>query len=346
MPSVNPIGRVRQPEEAEKQHAGLAPETASMSYFYRNTLGARIRRRLSAIQHSFYLDVNPDHRATVLLAGSGRSGTTWLADVVNYDNAYRYMGEPFTREHVNAVKHFARLQYIRPEESGDEYFEAVRAILEGRIRSPWADNSNRRLVSRKRLIKDDRCTLMLAWMIRRFLGMPVVFIRRHPLAVAYSRIRSNWRVRNREVYFGQSELMADHLGPFRDLMTSQRSELEGHVVDWCVENLVPHRHLRAHDACFVDYEALVADRESEFKRIFTYIGKPFDARAIERSKRLSVTTFLGRDGPKRKASRDMRLWREVLGNAEISSAMEIVKRFGLDQLVKDDPAAEAASAQM
>ena len=315
-----------------------------MSYFYRNTLGARIRRRLSAIQHCFYLDLNPDHRATVLLAGSGRSGTTWLADVLNHDNAYRYMAEPFTREHVKAVKHFARLQYIRPDDSGDEYFEAVRSILEGRVRSPWADNSNRRVIARRRLIKDDRCTLMLGWMIRRFAGMPVVFIRRHPLAVAHSRSRAHWRVRKPDVYLGQPALMADHLEAFRDLIVgAPRTEFEGHVIDWCVENIVPHRQLTSHDACFVDYETLVADREREFRRVFTYIGKPFDERAIERSKRLSATTFLGKDGAKRKAARDMKPWQEALSAREIAAAMEIVKRFGLDHLHKADAALEATS---
>lgn len=313
-----------------------------MSYFYRNTLSARVRRRLSAIRHSFYIDVNPDHRATVLLAGSGRSGTTWLADVINHDNAYRFIGEPFTREHVKAVKHFARLQYIRRDDSGDEYFEAVRTILEGRIRSPWADNANRRTIARKRLVKDDRCTLMLAWMIRRFAGMPVVFIRRHPLAVAYSRLRSHWRVRKPEVYFDQPNLMADHLEPFRELMAAPRSEFQGHVIDWCIENLVPQSQLRAQDACFVDYETLVSDRESEFKRVFTYIGKPFDPRAIKRSKRLSMTTFLGRDGAKRKASRDVRPWHEVMSADEIRGAKEIVKRFGLDHLYESDAKIDTA----
>ena len=312
-----------------------------MSYFYRNTLGARIRRRLSAIQHSFYLDVNPDHRATVLIAGSGRSGTTWLADVINHDNAYRYIGEPFTREHVKAVRHFARIQYVRPDDDGREYFDAVHAILEGRVRSPWADNLNRRTIARKRLIKDDRCTLMLAWMIRRFAGMPVVFIRRHPLAVAYSRSRAHWRVRKRDVYFNQPALMADHLEPFRDLMAGAHTEIEGHVIDWCIENLVPHRQLTGKDACFVDYESVVADREGEFRRIFAYIGKPFDERAIARSTRLSVTTFIGRDGPRRKAAGDLRSWREAMSAGEIFGAMEIVKRFGLDHLCKD--AAPAAA---
>jgi hypothetical protein len=34
------------------------------------------------------LDVTGDPRNTVLIAGSGRSGTTWLAEIVNHRNDY------------------------------------------------------------------------------------------------------------------------------------------------------------------------------------------------------------------------------------------------------------------
>src|SRR5579872_7287496 len=37
--------------------------------------------------------LGPQH--AVLIAGSGRSGTTWLAQVVNHDHSYRYYHEPF-----------------------------------------------------------------------------------------------------------------------------------------------------------------------------------------------------------------------------------------------------------
>jgi hypothetical protein len=129
--------------------------------------------------------------------------------------------------------------------------------------------------------------------------------------------------------------MADHLEPFREVLTSAGTEIEGHVVDWCVENIVPQRQLTDRQACFVDYENIVADREAEFRRIFTFIGKPFDPRALDRSTNLSATTFLGRDGAKRRATREMRSWRDVMSAEEIRGAMEIVKRFGLDHLCKE-----------
>lgn len=303
-----------------------------MSFFYRNTLDARIRRRLSAIVHSFYLDLNPDHGAATLVAGSGRSGTTWLAEVVNHDNHYRLVGEPFTREHVPMVRHFARLQYIRPDDDGDGYYEPVRAILEGRVRTPWTDNGNRRVFARSRLVKDDRCTLMLAWMRRRFPALKIVFIRRHPCAVAYSRCLAHWRVRPRDVYFSQPQLMADHLEPLRDLIAAPRPEFEAHVIDWCIENVVPQRQFGADDACYVDYDALVADRAAEFGRVFAYLGRAFTAKAAERSKRRSATTFLGRDRVKRRKRGEMKHWYDELSASEVRGAMEIVKRFGLDGL--------------
>ena len=307
-----------------------------MSFFYRNTLGARIRRRMSAIQHSFYLDVNPDHRASVLVAGSGRSGTTWLAEVLNYDNHYRLVGEPFTREHVPIVRHFARLQYVRPDDDADAIYRPSRAILEGRVRTPWTDVGNRRLIARTRLVKDDRCTLMLAWIERRFPGMPIVYIRRHPCAVAYSRCHSHWRVRPRDVYFGQPELMADHLEPFRDLIAAPRTEFESHVVDWCVENLVPHKQLAGGRVLTVDYETLVADRSTGFARVFDYLGRSFDSQALARSKRLSATTFLGRDRARRRARRDIRNWRDEVSAADVRGAMEIVRRFGLEGMYSQE----------
>ena len=44
-----------------------------------------IRRRVIG---TVYLDLDSNTRNTVFLGGSGRSGTTWLSQVINYDNTY------------------------------------------------------------------------------------------------------------------------------------------------------------------------------------------------------------------------------------------------------------------
>jgi len=300
-----------------------------MSIFYKNTLSARIRRRISAIQHSFYVDVNPDHRAAVFVVGSGRSGTNWVAEVLNYDNAFRFVGEPFNRERVPLSRNFSNLQYLAPDDDRPEFLDPARTVFEGRVRSAWTDHLNRRLIARTRIVKDVRSMLMVAWIARHFPGMPIVYVLRHPCAVAHSRVRLRWRVRPRDVYTGQPALMRDHLEPFREIIESAGTEFEQHVVDWCIENYVPV-HQRCLDAvCVAYHERIKADRGAEFRRIFAYAGRTFDDAAIERSAKRSATAF---------ASSSARVdWFDQHSPDEIRRAMEIVRGFGLDALYGDDP---------
>jgi hypothetical protein len=47
---------------------------------------------LSRLLGGIYIDLGKgNHRDAVFLAGSGRSGTTWLSEVVNYKGGYRYI---------------------------------------------------------------------------------------------------------------------------------------------------------------------------------------------------------------------------------------------------------------
>ncbi len=49
------------------------------------------------------IDFN-DYRQTVFVSGVGRSGTTWVANIINYANDYRFMFEPFHPQRVDVVR--------------------------------------------------------------------------------------------------------------------------------------------------------------------------------------------------------------------------------------------------
>ena len=55
----------------------------------------RILKRLRMQFGIFHIDLNYSPSNTVLIAGSGRSGTTWLSEILNYNNDYRSIFEPF-----------------------------------------------------------------------------------------------------------------------------------------------------------------------------------------------------------------------------------------------------------
>ncbi|MDP8949818.1 MAG: hypothetical protein M3N00_06185, partial [Actinomycetota bacterium] len=139
---------------------------------YATYVGPMTGAPFSRLFGALHVDLDRDHRNSVFLAGSGRSGTTWISDVINYRNGYRFVFEPFHPGKVRVCKNFGRKQYLRPDDRREEYLGAAREVLTGRIRSPWTDRFNRKFVARRRLIKDIRANLLLGWMRENFPGMP------------------------------------------------------------------------------------------------------------------------------------------------------------------------------
>ena len=152
-----------------------------LAYRFRKTLYSRL-----------FIDTNSDCRRTVLLAGTGRSGTTWVSHILNYRNDHRYIFEPFHPQKVSICGGFRYRQYVRPGNDDETYLAPAEAILTGRLRSGWSDAHNRKLCATKRLVKDIRANLLLKWIHTSFSGIPIILLLRHPCAVANSRLRLNW----------------------------------------------------------------------------------------------------------------------------------------------------------
>jgi hypothetical protein len=305
---------------------------------HRLSFAGRVGRRLSILAHNMYLDLNHDHRKTVLLCGSGRSGTTWLVDVANFDNHYRLMIEPFNRGRVPAVKNFHRRQYLRPSDTDPTYLEPATSIFTGAIRDGFIDQLNRRIIASTRIVKDVGCTLMLGWLRARFPGMPIIFVLRHPCAVAASRTKLGWDD-VREDYLGQSDLIADHLAPFARAIREAKPGFEQHVFTWCVENYIPFRQCEAGDVHLAFYENFCVDPMSELDRLFGFLGRPYDERVFARLTRSVVSgRVLGRARPSAVMSIEAlnEPWRRHLSQADIDRAHEIVALFGMDRIYDRD----------
>jgi len=124
----------------------------------------------------YFLDLGGGPEDCILLAGSGRSGTTWVGDVLNYENEYRTLFEPFWKRKVPLVAHFRARQYLAPGCTDPAYLEPARRILSGRIRNAFVDSLNTKWIARKRLVKDIRVNLMLGWFHARFPATPIVLL--------------------------------------------------------------------------------------------------------------------------------------------------------------------------
>lgn len=283
---------------------------------------------------SMYVDLERDAGRSIFLAGSGRSGTTWLSEIINYRNEYRYIFEPFYPDKVGLCKNFRRKQYLRPEDTREKYLGPARTILSGSLRNTWADRFNRKHVARRRLIKDIRANLLLGWMRANFPQMPQILLLRHPCAVTNSRLELGWRDILDDT-MEQEDLVEDFLKPFEEEIRKARTPFERSVFLWCIENYVPLRQLESGSTHITFYERWCTQPENELGRLFTFLGKDFDAGiylAMERPSSLSR-----RESAVVLGERPVDSWTRAVGKDQRERATEILALFGLDRIYGGSP---------
>jgi len=273
---------------------------------------------------ALHVDVNRDHWNSVFLAGSGRSGTTWVSEIINYRNRYRLVFEPFHPGKVDICENFRLKQYLRPDDRREEYLGAARRVLTGRIRSSWTDRFNRKFVARRRLIKDIRANLLLGWMRENFPGMPIVLLLRHPCAVAASRLALGWRDNLSET-MEQEELVEDFLGPVETEIRAARNALERHVFSWCIDNYVPLRQFGPGEIHLAFYENFVVYPEDEIRRLFAFLSEDFDGCVYRTLRRPSPLSRKG-ENPSVDA------WRRCVTDSQLERVVEVLGLFGLDRV--------------
>lgn len=301
-----------------------------------------LKRRLGI---RWLVDSPADYRRAVFLAGTARSGTTWVSDIINYGNVYRYIFEPFNAQKIPRVTPLGGRRYVRPAEDDPELREVAEFVLSGRIRDPWTERFNRRFVSDRRLIKDVRASLFLKWLHTHFPGMPIVLVLRHPYAVALSYEKQGWPG-SVEKLLSQPALLEDYLDPFAAEMAAAKDPFERALFIWCVETLVPLSQFREEEIHVVFYEHLVEKPEIEVPRLYDYLGRSYDPGMLDSLQRPSLTAR--RDSAIATGESPTDRWRARIGPERLERAQEIVRLFGLDGLYSDgtQPNVDALSTLM
>lgn len=283
------------------------------------------------LQHAY---VDCDHRISksVLVSGVGRSGTTWLCDMINAENNMRVLFEPFRPDKVPLVKHFAWRQYLRPEETAREYMDPARRILSGKLRNPWVDRYNRCLFPHGRIIKDIRTNLMLGWLANHFPELRMVVIMRHPCAVAESKLRLGWDSKL-DLMIDQEQLKMDYLGPYMHAIARVSGLFEEHVFNWCIEYAVAFHQLKGFNYHLVRYEDLCASPITEMARLYAKLGMNDKRQLLKQVHRPSATAFTKNtifNGAER-----LNDWRTRIDPDQVKRAREIMRIFGMEAYYPD-----------
>jgi hypothetical protein len=312
-----------------------APSGAVTREWRRLATSAR-RLAVRSFYRALYRDSLADTRRCMLIAGTARSGTTWLGELIASQVNCRLMFEPFQPHKVPAYRQFEYFQYLRPEQDHAGMEQFCTAVFTGRIRNRWIDQEVTHLRPGYRLVKEIRANLLLGWIARRFPEVPRLFIVRHPCAVVQSRLQLGWATDTDIASFlAQPDLVDEHLAEHLDLIRATRTDSGKHALIWCISNLVPLRQFASGGLPIVYYEDLVTQPAVEIPRVFRALGQPYDD-AVFDSLAVPSTSTRGRSGEVSAADRTAD-WRRKLDRTQVDEILAIVDAFGLGHLYGDSP---------
>jgi hypothetical protein len=300
------------------------------------------KRVVQPLISPLYIDYNPDYRAAIFLAGTEKSGTTWISDIINYRREYRYIFEPFWADRVDLCQSFGPRQYIRPDDDNPAWLGPAKAILSGRIRNSWTDKYHRRFVARQRLIKDIRANLFIKWIHCHFPAVPIILLLRHPCAVVRSHLRRTHLHPKLEPFLVQKELMEDHLAPFREAMEAAQTDFEKYVFRWCIETYVPLKQFKHGEIHLAFYEDFCVSPKTEIDRLFAFLDKPYGQDVY---KHLRTPSPVARTESAIVSGGDLiDGWRRQISPEQTAHAVEILGLFGLDKIYSQDSMPNASAA--
>jgi Sulfotransferase family len=292
------------------------------------------RRAIQEVASRLYVNPDSDLRNSILVAGTARSGTTWLGDLIASQIPCRILFEPFNPDLVPEYRSFRYFQYMRPGSENLEFQTFARMTFTGEIRNRWVDRQNERIISECRLIKEIRANLALKWLHDNFPEVPLIFLMRHPCAVVLSRMELGWATDSDiEPFLSQPDLVTDHLSPYMDLIKDAKTIEEKHAIIWSVSNFVPLKQFQPGELRIIYYENLCTQPEVELPAIFTSIGHRYEKPMIDRINRPSQTTrqtsaiLTGTD--------KTTSWKKHLSATQITNILRVVGAFGLSHIYGD-----------
>lgn len=287
-----------------------------------------------------------ESQTTIVVAGSPRSGTTWLLELLRTLPGRKALNEPLMYEVARRDHGFSWRTYLDPEADGQQQREYLRTILNGRlgISPAWyfeAENRPAQLVehaTRDRLVvKFCRINRMLHWFCRQFDVRGPVFIVRHPCAVVASMLRHEaWEEgdmmgRNlAENALHGASLPASLSDVFGDIIESLDSHVEALAMMWCLDHYVPlvHQEEGSYPWVLVPYERMVTRGREELRRIAEALDVEMTP---EMRDRLDEPSQSVKDQLHKDAERQLSKWRRRLSDRQVDDILRIVSDIGLDR---------------
>jgi len=234
----------------------------------------------------------------LVLAGSGRSGTTWLAETICEVPDVRQVFEPLYPRWVRSARALpgqvrgpwpnAYGVRLAPGEDHGAWRPFLERALTGRVRGYWTDRLDSTRKPTRFLVKLIRANMMLGYLIDEF-SPRVLFVQRHPCATVASRLARGWHAEPAAL-LEQEAIRDGILSPWIDTVAAESDPLARHAIWWAVENALALEDLATRPHLALTFEDLLMRPHEEVARVFSFLELPLPSSvqaALDRPSSLS-----------------------------------------------------------
>jgi hypothetical protein len=294
----------------------------------------------------------PSGRPHIFLFSTRRSGSTLLRDILYSQPGFNYIDQPFdfTHRQYNPYQRYLpqvkASQFVSLTEEEKLLVEDYMNKLLNRkyvVRSQWQiKGGNYQWIWDRFVVKILNAKPLIKWFQDTWREKAIiVYMTRHPIANALSVMRRDWELSAEAHLTNRSfveENISDELYAFSRDIQKKGTTLEKHVLDWCLENLVPLRLWERSPWFTISYEKIVSQPEIAIRRICKHFGLPDRTRMLETINRPTRTAF--------SSSEDIRLqgaqarlskWLKEVDEQDLHDISVIFDRFQLGLYKVDDP---------
>lgn len=279
----------------------------------------------------------PPASPPLLIISLPRSGSSWLATILGSAREALLLREPINQGHL-AMGGATTVFDVDPAAPPDAYarlaacaFEAIPLFPSGV--APHTEQWGLLSRTRRRVVIKEVNPLALAWLLAAYKPR-VIFLLRHPAAIARSYWSLNWR--NAEDKLAEllgSRLLQGSLRPWQETIRSATGFWQAHGV---FQGAVIRTALEAlegyPDVTVVTYESLCENPESAFGALFEFAGLTFDDAVRDLIAASSMNTTYaeaGQYGTQRNTHQMAYAWKAKLSPAELESLHSGYAAFGL-----------------
>jgi len=269
---------------------------------------------------------------TIVVACTGRGGSTWLAQIISSLPRHHILWEQLHWRTNPACQTygFGRPVYLTEENASEEQASYLHKVLTGGT-LPSAINTSQYfepwslLRLRSYVAKLVTANMLLPWLVERF-GVRAVLMVRHPCAVVASQIRhGRWDELDKS--FCKHTALFDEYPHLARIFDSVHTKVELLAFNWAVQNFVPLTHPTQDRWITTTYETLVVDRMDEVHRIFRGLGEEVPSKAESMLDQSSATALNSQTD--HRSQKQLSKWKRQLSSKEMDQILRVAHDTGI-----------------